>query len=88
MAKFCGTPPTDSIGAGPQTPQLQQHLWEMAQVLAMSTELTGDEKLAAFLLCNEPLRAFDGKTANSLVQEGRTEAVIAYLESFAGGSAG
>lgn len=42
----------DSIGAGPQTPQLQKHLWEMAQVLAMAIELTGDEKRAAFLLCN------------------------------------
>ncbi len=43
---------------------------------------------AAFLLRNEPLRAFGYKTADTLVQEGRADAVIAYLESLAGGFAG
>jgi hypothetical protein len=43
---------------------------------------------AVFLLGNEPLRAFGYKTADTLVQEGRFDAVIAYLESLAGGFAG
>ncbi|MEB2401158.1 MAG: DUF2384 domain-containing protein [Alcaligenaceae bacterium] len=50
--------------------------------------MTGDEKRAAFLLRNEPLRAFGYKTADTLVQEGRADAVIAYLESLAGGAEG
>lgn len=72
----------------PQAPQLQKYLQEMIRVLSVATEMTGDAERAAFLLRNEPLRAFDYKTADQLVQEGRTDDVIRYLESFAGGSAG
>ena len=74
--------------ARPHTPQLQKYLQEMLRVLAVATEMTGDPERAAFLLRNEPLRAFGYKTADTLVQEGRSDAVIAYLESFAGGFAG
>ena len=74
--------------ARPQAPQLQKYLQDMVRALAVATEMTGDEKRAAFLLRNEPLRAFGYKTADTLIQEGRTDAVIAYLESLAGGAAG
>jgi hypothetical protein len=72
----------------PQAPQLQKYLQDLVRVLAVATSMTKDEKRAAFLLCNEPLRSFDHKTANVLIREGRTENVIAYLKSFASGSAG
>lgn len=72
----------------PQAPQLQKYLQDMLRVLAVITEITGDEQRAAFLLRNEPLRAFGYKTADSLVQQGRADDVIAYLESLAGGAAG
>ena len=58
------------------------------RVLAVACELTGDERRAVFLIRNEPLRVFDRKTADRLIQEGRTDDVVAYLESLAGGSAG
>lgn len=74
--------------ARPHTPQLQKYLQEMLRVLAVATEITDDAERAAFLLRNEPLRAFGYKTADTLVQEGRADAVIAYLESLAGGFAG
>jgi len=74
--------------ARPQAPQLQKYLQDMVRVLAAATEMTGDEKRAAFLVRNEPLRAFGYKTAAALVQEERVDAVIAYLESLAGGAAG
>lgn len=74
--------------ARPQAPQLQKYLQDMLRVLAVITEITGDEQRAAFLLRNEPLRAFGYKTADSLVQQGRADDVIAYLESLAGGAAG
>jgi hypothetical protein len=72
----------------PQAPQLQKYLQDMIRALAAATEMTGDAERAAFLLRNEPLRAFGYKTADTLVQEGRVEDVIAYLESLAGGAAG
>jgi uncharacterized protein (DUF2384 family) len=74
--------------ARPQSPELQAYLQNIVRVLAAATELTGDSKRAAFLLCNEPLRAFEHKTAESLIQAGRADEVIAYLESFSGGAAG
>ena len=74
--------------ARPQAPQLQKYLQDMVRALAAATEMTGDEKRAAFLLRNEPLRAFGYKTADALIQEGRADAVIAYLESLASGAAG
>jgi len=74
--------------ARPQAPQLQKYLQEMVRVLAVAAEMTGDAERAAFLLRNEPLRAFGYKTADALVQDGRADAVIAYLESLAGGAAG
>jgi hypothetical protein len=74
--------------ARPHTPQLQKYLQEMLRVLAVATELTDEAERAAFLLRNEPLRAFGYKTADTLVQEGRADAVIAYLESLASGSVG
>ncbi|MGE3774813.1 MAG: antitoxin Xre/MbcA/ParS toxin-binding domain-containing protein [Gammaproteobacteria bacterium] len=74
--------------ARPHAAQLQKYLQEMLRVLAVATELTDDSERAAFLLRNEPLRAFGYKTADTLVQEGRADAVIAYLESLAGGFVG
>ena len=74
--------------ARPHTPQLQKYLQEMLRVLAVATEITDDAERAVFLLRNEPLRAFGYKTADTLVQEGRADAVIAYLESLASGSVG
>lgn len=74
--------------ARPQAPQLQKYLQEMLRALTVATEMTGDPERAAFLLRNEPLRAFGYKTADALIQEGRTDAVIAYLESLLGGAAG
>ncbi|HBO3409699.1 MbcA/ParS/Xre antitoxin family protein [Pseudomonas aeruginosa] len=74
--------------ARPQAPQLQKYLQDMVKVLAVATEMTGDLERAAFLVRNEPLRAFGYKTADDLIQEGQADAVIAYLESLAGGAAG
>lgn len=60
----------------------------MVKVLAVVTEMAGGLERAAFLVRNEPLRAFGYKTADDLIKDGRAEAVIAYLESLAGGAAG
>ncbi|MGP3790539.1 antitoxin Xre/MbcA/ParS toxin-binding domain-containing protein [Pseudomonas sp. B392_1p] len=67
---------------------MQKYLQDMVRVLAVATEMTGGLERAAFLLRNEPLRTFGYKTADALIQEGRADAVIAYLESLAGGAAG
>jgi len=72
----------------PHAPRLQTYLRDLLRVLVVATELTGDSKRAAFLLRNEPLRAFGYQTADSLIQKGRADDVVAYLESFSSGAAG
>lgn len=74
--------------ARPQAPQLQRYLQDVVRVITVATEMTGDEGRAAFLVRNEPLKAFGYKTADTLIQEGRADAVVAYLESLAGGASG
>lgn len=74
--------------ARPQAPQLQKYLQDMVRVLAVATEMTGNSERAVFLLRNEPLRAFSYKTADALIQEGRADVVIGYLESLVGGAVG
>lgn len=58
------------------------------RVLDVATVMTGDVERAAHLLRQEPLRAFDGQTAQALIQAGRAEDVISYLQSLAAGAAG
>lgn len=74
--------------ARPHAAQLQRYLKDMVRVLAVASDMTGDIERAVFLLRNEPLRAFDYKTAEQLVQDGRADDVVAYLRSLAGGAAG
>src|SRR5690606_25875065 len=57
--------------ARPHTPRLQAYLKDVVRVLAAATELTKSPERAAFLIRNEPLRAFGFKTADTLIQEGR-----------------
>lgn len=49
----------------PQAAQLQKYLHEMVTVLGVATEMSGDLGRAAFLMRNEPLRAFGYKTPSS-----------------------
>lgn len=78
----------DTPTTRPHDPRLQNHMRELLRVLMVATELSGDASRAAFLIRSEPLRALASKTADELVQEGRADDVIAYLESLAAGAAG
>lgn len=78
----------NTVRVRPHSPQVQSYLRDLVRVLSAAVELTGDPARAAFLIRNEPLRVFDRKTADTLVQEGRADDVVGYLESIAGGAAG
>ena len=78
----------NTIARNPRSSELQGFLNQLLRVLYVATSLTGDVARAAYLIRNEPLPAFEGKTADTLIQEGRAQAVIDYLISFEGGAAG
>lgn len=58
------------------------------RVLMIAIKITGDERRAEWLMRNESLKTFGGKTIETLIQEGRTDDAISYLNSIEGGAAG
>ena len=58
------------------------------RVLSAATAMQPDPQRAIFLIKNEPIPAFRHKTLLQLVQDGRAEDAIDYLESVSAGFVG
>ena len=58
-----------------------QALATIISILAMVTEMAGDEKRAAIWFKQQPIPACGDKTAHDLVGEGNANAVLTYLEA-------
>lgn len=61
------------------------HVTEMFDIVARIAEWAGDEKQAMAWYRAEPIAAFGGRTAESLVKEGKAAAVRDYLDHVATG---
>lgn len=72
----------------PESPRLQSALRDLIRVLSAATAVQADPQRAVFLIKNEPIAAFRHKTLLQLVQEGRTDDAVAYLESISAGFVG
>lgn len=70
------------------SPRLQSALRDLMRVLSAATMVQPDPQRAVFLIKNEPIAAFRHKTLLQLVQDGRTEDAIDYLESISAGFVG
>ena len=55
------------------------------QILTLAKEMAGDEQRAVFWFKHQPIPGWAGKTAYDLVQEGRADQVLAYLEAVKSG---
>jgi hypothetical protein len=78
----------NTLSARPQSPKVQELLRSILRVLSAAEEAFGDRDVALTWMRNEPVAAFRHKTALNLLQDGRTEAVVNYLESISAGSVG
>jgi len=82
----------NTLRSHPESPRLQSTLRELMQVLSAACAIQPDPQRAVFLLKNEPknepIPSFRHKTLLQLVQEGRAEDAIGYLESIQSGFAG
>lgn len=67
-------------------PQVDPTLKTIASVLAMATEMAGDEKQAVFWLKQQPIPAYGGRTAFDPFCEVRADAVLTYLEMVRSGA--
>ena len=55
------------------------------RILTMAEEMAGDEQRAAIWFKHQPIPGWAGKTAYDLVQEGKADKVLAYLEAVKSG---
>jgi DNA-binding XRE family transcriptional regulator len=78
----------NTLRTHPESPKLQTTLRELMRVLSAAVAVQPDIERALFLVKNQPIPAFRHKTPLQLVQAGRTDDVIDYLESIGSGFTG
>ena len=60
-------------------------LSQVVRILAMASEMAGDENRATIWFKHQPIPGWAGKTAYELVSEGKSDKVLAYLEAVRSG---
>ena len=75
--------PPEALQVGPRKSQTQERLRDILRVLSTAAEVFASEQIAARWLVTEPIAAFHGQAAISLIARGRAEDVIQYLQSIA-----
>ncbi len=78
-------PETVHRAARAQAPKTQARATEMLEIVGRIADWAGGEKQAMAWYRAEPLAAFGGRTAESLVKEGKAAAVRDYLDHVATG---
>ena len=75
--------------ARPQNENLQRYLRDVVRVLTAAESVAADDRQRViFWFMNEPLQDFDYQTPDALVRMGKSQVVIDYIESIAGGTTG
>jgi transcriptional regulator with XRE-family HTH domain len=87
LAKLAGVHRT-TVTETPTNARLQAYLRDALRALSAAYEVTHDRDRSIFWYRNTPIPEFRHRTAEQLVAEGKTEAVISYLTSIAAGSSG
>jgi len=77
-----------TVSEAPANSRLQGFMRESLQVISAALEVTQDRDRAFFWYRNAPIPEFQHRTAEQLVADHRTDAVLAYLGSVRGGSTG
>lgn len=78
----------NTISRAPNAESVQGYLRESVRVMRAAVDIAGSVEKAIFWFKNNPLPTFDYKTPQDLVSEGRTEALIRYIQSLQAGFAG
>jgi hypothetical protein len=77
-----------TVSEAPANARLQTFMRESLQVISAALEATQDRDRAFYWFRNAPIPEFGHRTAEQLVADHKTEAVLAYLQSIRGGSSG
>lgn len=77
-----------TVSEAPTNARLQGFMRESLQVISAALGVAQDRDRALYWYRNAPIPEFGHRTAEQLVADHKTEAVLAYLQSVAGGSTG
>lgn len=78
----------NTVSLAPTSPKLQDAMVDVVRVLSAAHALTGDIDRALFWFRNQPISEFDHFTPMQLVEQGKVQALINYVESISAGAAG
>lgn len=78
----------NTISRAPDAESVQVYLRESVSVMRAAVDIAGSVEKVIFWFKNNPLPTFDYKTPQDLVSEGRTDALIRYIQSLQTGFAG
>ena len=77
-----------TVSEAPANARLQGFMRESIQVICAAIEVAQDRDRALYWYRNAPIAEFQHRTAEQLVADHKTDAVLAYLQSVRGGSTG
>jgi DNA-binding XRE family transcriptional regulator len=78
----------NTVRNAPESEKVQAYIRDSVKVLRAVTDMGTDVTNAIFWFKNEPLSTFNYKTAEEVVSEGKTEQLIAFLQSWEAGAQG
>ena len=78
----------NTISRAPDAESVQRYLRESVRVMRAAVDIAGSVEEAIYWFKNNPLPVFDYKTPQDLVSEGRTEALVRYIQSLQAGFVG
>lgn len=78
----------NTLRTHPESPKFQSTLRDLKRVLSAAVAVQPDFERGLFLVKNQPIPTFRHKTILQLLQDGRTEDAIDYLESISAGFVG
>jgi hypothetical protein len=78
----------DALSNSPQRPELQQTMFDIVRVLSAAADLCGSVEQAIFWFRNQPIDELRHFTAMELVEQGRAQAVVDYIEATGTGAIG
>ena len=77
-----------TVSEAPTNARLQGFMREALQVLSAALDVARDRERAIYWYRNSPIPEFQHRTAEQLVADRKTDAVLTYLSSLSSGSTG
>lgn len=78
----------NTLSMAPTSPKVQEAMGDVVRALSAAHTLTGDLDTALFWFRNHPIPEFDHFTPMQLVEQGKVQTIIDYVDSLSGGPAG